>query len=57
MHEHFKTVERAWLLPEECEACSTRHCEKFDERLCGGVTRVVQVVEDYLRRLGWPVVR
>jgi len=57
LHEHYKTVEIAWLLPEECDACPTKHREKFDEALCGGVARVKLVVEGYLRRLGWPVKR
>ena len=57
IHMHYKTVESAWLVPEVCDACPTRHCEKFDEDLCGDWEAVVRVVEGYLRRLGWAVKR
>ncbi|KAJ7085953.1 hypothetical protein C8R44DRAFT_893799 [Mycena epipterygia] len=54
IHLHFK-LHGAWIRPEECEFCGTKHCEKFDYARCGGSNGVVAVVEYYLRHLGWPI--
>ncbi|KAJ7078215.1 hypothetical protein C8R44DRAFT_754961 [Mycena epipterygia] len=56
IHLHFK-LHGAWIRPEECEFCGTKHCEKFDYARCGGSNGVVAVVEYYLWRLGWPINR
>ncbi|KAJ7688541.1 hypothetical protein B0H17DRAFT_1135514 [Mycena rosella] len=52
IHEHFKRA-GAWLGPSKCEFCPVSHCEKYEYRRCGGRDTVIEVVEAYLRRLGW----
>ncbi|KAJ7648913.1 hypothetical protein B0H17DRAFT_1147869 [Mycena rosella] len=54
IHLHFR-LHGAWIQPEECEFCGVKHCEKFDEALCGGKAGVIAVVRFYLVHLGWPV--
>ncbi|KAJ7463254.1 hypothetical protein FB451DRAFT_1180347 [Mycena latifolia] len=56
IHLHFKMA-GAWIPPSECDFCGVRHQEKFDYVACGGRTGIVRVVEYYLGRLGWPVIR
>ncbi|KAJ7281701.1 hypothetical protein C8J57DRAFT_1500393 [Mycena rebaudengoi] len=43
-----------WLGLHQCEFSSTRHCEKFDDGLCGGRWGVFDVVEHYLALPNWP---
>ncbi|KAJ7648909.1 hypothetical protein B0H17DRAFT_1147865 [Mycena rosella] len=54
IHLHFQ-LHGAWIQPEECEFCGVKHCEKFDEALCGWKAGVIAVVRFYLVHLGWPV--
>ncbi|KAJ7437495.1 hypothetical protein B0H11DRAFT_1935961 [Mycena galericulata] len=56
IHLHYKAT-GAWLAPHRCRFCSVRHQEKFGLKACGGVRGLVGVVEHYLGRLNWPVIR
>ncbi|KAJ7453630.1 hypothetical protein B0H11DRAFT_2245267 [Mycena galericulata] len=56
VHRHYKAA-GAWLTPHRCRFCSVRHQEKFSLKACGGVRGLVGVVEHYLGRLNWPVIR
>ncbi|KAJ6535579.1 hypothetical protein B0H19DRAFT_1271320 [Mycena capillaripes] len=56
IHAHFKRA-GAWISPTPCQYCGVKHLEKYSKRVCGGWTEIVKVVEYYLRRLGWPVIR
>ncbi|KAJ7667346.1 hypothetical protein B0H17DRAFT_1142751 [Mycena rosella] len=56
IHEHLKRA-GAWLGPSKCGFCPVYHLEKYDYRRCGGRDAVVEVVETYLRRLRWAIVR
>ncbi|KAJ7051409.1 hypothetical protein C8F01DRAFT_1263002 [Mycena amicta] len=54
VHSHFK-CEGAWLRPTPCVACFVKHREKFDTFACGGLNKIIRVVEQYLRQLGWRI--
>ncbi|KAJ7429272.1 hypothetical protein B0H11DRAFT_2412504 [Mycena galericulata] len=56
IHRHYKAA-GAWVVPHRCRFCTVRHQEKFDLKACGGVRGLVRVVEYYLGRLNWPVIR
>ncbi|KAJ7464333.1 hypothetical protein B0H11DRAFT_2240733 [Mycena galericulata] len=56
IHCHFKAA-GAWVVPHRCRFCTVRHQEKFGLKACGGVRGLVRVVEYYLGRLNWPVIR
>ncbi|KAJ7676146.1 hypothetical protein B0H17DRAFT_1140119 [Mycena rosella] len=56
IHEHLKRT-GAWLGPSTCSFCDVTHHKKFDFDRCGGMDGLIKVVEAYLRRLGWPVLR
>ncbi|KAJ7688123.1 hypothetical protein B0H17DRAFT_1203132 [Mycena rosella] len=56
IHEHFKRA-GAWLGPSKCEFCPVSHLETYDYRRCGGRDAMFEVVETYLRRLRWAIVR
>ncbi|KAJ7440077.1 hypothetical protein B0H11DRAFT_2230170 [Mycena galericulata] len=56
IHCHYKAA-GAWVVPHRCRFCTVRHQEKFGLKACGGVRGLVRVVEYYLGRLNWPVIR
>ncbi|KAJ7719888.1 hypothetical protein DFH07DRAFT_972792 [Mycena maculata] len=56
IHCHYKAA-GAWVVPDRCRFCTVRHQEKFGLKACGGVRGLVRVVEYYLGRLNWPVIR
>ncbi|KAJ7436358.1 hypothetical protein FB451DRAFT_1193975 [Mycena latifolia] len=56
LHLHFKLA-GAWISPSPCDFCRIHHREKFDYEACGGRQGIEAVVEYYLRRLNWPILR
>ncbi|KAJ7655442.1 hypothetical protein B0H17DRAFT_1146433 [Mycena rosella] len=56
IHLHFKLA-GAWVGPVQCDFCPVKHQEKFDYEACGGKRGIERVVEYYLGKLGWPIVK
>ncbi|KAJ7681688.1 hypothetical protein B0H17DRAFT_1138285 [Mycena rosella] len=56
IHLHFKLA-GAWVGPVQCDFCPVKHQEKFDYEACGGKRGIERVVEYYLGKLGWLIVK